>query len=146
MRRRAFALSSPQRRMFWSLSASLLVSGLVWTAIHWLDDAGRAGDALRQIKPWMLKWHGFAAFGFIALLGSLLSTHIPRAWQAGRNRKNGGFFLGAVIVLSISGIALYYLGDEQWRDRTAFLHLWLGVASPALLVWHIRAGRRDAAD
>ncbi len=146
MKRRPFALSPLQRRMLWLLSGSLFASGVAWASIHWLDDAGRAGDALRQIKPWMLKWHGVAAFGFIALLGSLLSTHIPRAWQAGRNRKNGGFFLGTVVVLSLTGIALYYLGEELWRDRTAFVHLWLGVASPALLIWHIRAGRRDAAE
>ena len=39
------------------------------------------------------------------------------------------------------GPGLYYLGDESWRNATSFFHLWLGLAAPGLLIWHIRQGR-----
>jgi hypothetical protein len=59
-----------------------------------------------------------------------------------KNRGNGGFFLVAVSALTLSGYALYYLGDEAWRNAFSNFHLWLGLAAPSLLVWHIWSGRK----
>ena len=67
-----------------------------------------------------------------------------RAWHAKENRANGAFFLTAMSVLSITGYLLYYVGDEAWRERLSDIHLWLGLAAPALLVWHIFSGRQAA--
>jgi uncharacterized membrane protein len=46
-------------------------------------------------------------------------------------------------LLMLSGYALYYLSDENWRARVSNFHLWLGVAAPALLIVHIWLGRRS---
>ena len=89
-----------------------------------------------------MKAHGFAALGFVLLLGTLLPGHVRRAWHARKNRANGAFFLTAISLLTFSGYTLYYLGDETWRNAVSQFHLWLGLASPLLLFWHIRHGRR----
>ena len=144
MRRRRLQLSPRHRLTLYLVSVVLLVSGAAWAWVDWLDDAGQAGDALRQWKPWLLKVHGYAALGFVLLLGTLLPGHIRRAWNAHTNRTNGAFFLAAVSLLTLSGYTLYYLGDENWRNAMSQGHLWLGLAAPVLLFWHIRSGRNNA--
>jgi len=78
---------------------------------------------------------------FVLLLGTLLASHVRRAWHAQRNRKNGALFLTAISLLTLSGYVLYYAGNETVREISSGFHLWLGVAAPALLLWHIRSGR-----
>ena len=141
MRRRGLQLSPRHRRILHVVSLVLLLTGAAWAWVHRLDDAGRAGAALRELKPLLMKGHGFAALGFVLLLGTLLPGHVRRAWHARKNRSNGAFFLTAVGLLTLSGYFQYYLGDESWRNATSFFHLWLGLAAPGLLIWHIRQGR-----
>jgi len=142
MKRRGLQLSPRHRRSLYLVSLVLFASGAAWAWLHQLDDSGQAGDALRQLQPWLLKAHGFAAVGFVLLLGTLLPNHVLRAWHARKHRTNGAFFLTAIGLLTLSGYTLYYLGDETWRNATSQFHLWLGVATPILLFWHIRTGRK----
>jgi DNA-binding transcriptional ArsR family regulator len=99
-----------------------------------------------RTNPWLLKAHGFAAVGFVLLLGTLIPVHIRHSWHARKNRSNGIFFLSAVGLLTLSGYALYYLGDEAWLNGASQLHLWLGLAAPVLLFFQIRAGRKATGD
>ena len=142
MKASSVKLDGSQRVGLRGLGLTLLLSGAVWAWIHRMDDAWEAASWMREIKPWMLKLHGFAGVGFVLLLGTLIPTHIVRGWNSGRNRILGVFFLVAMAALTLSGYSLYYLGDEGWRLGFSRLHLWLGLASPLLLFWHIRAGRR----
>lgn len=142
MKRRRFQLSDWQRRAFYGLSLALLFSGAAWAWLQHNADSGQAGDAWRDLKPSLLMVHGVAAPCFVLLLGSLLPGHVRRAWHARKNRANGGLFLGSVALLTISGFALYYLGDETWRDAVSKFHLWLGLGAPFLLGSHILQGRR----
>jgi hypothetical protein len=142
MKRRGFQISPPHRLTLYGVSLLLLLSGGAWAWIHHLDETGRAGEVLRRTNSWLLKAHGYAAIGFVLLLGTLIPVHIQHCWHACKNRLNGTFFLGAASLLTLSGYTLYYLGDEAWRNGTSQFHLWLGLAAPALLLFHIRAGRK----
>jgi hypothetical protein len=146
MKRRGLQLNRRHRLTVYSASLLLLVSGAAWAWADQLDESAQVGETVRQWKPWLLKIHGFSAMAFVLLLGTLLTGHVRRSWHARKNRANGAFFLGAVSVLTISGYALYYLGDETWRNATSQFHLWLGLSSPILLYWHIRSGRRATAE
>ena len=146
MKRRGLQISHRHRLTLYVVSLVLLVSGGAWAWIHHLDEAGRAGDALRQTKPWLLKVHGFAAVGFVLLLGTLIPVHVRHSWHARKNRINGVFFLSAVGLLTLSGYALYYLGDEAWRNGASRFHLWLGLGAPVLLFFHVRAGKKAVGD
>ena len=142
MKRRGLQLSRRHRLTLYSASLLLFVSGAAWAWENHLDETARAGEALRRLKPWLLKMHGFSAMGFVLLLGTLLPGHVRRAWHAHKNRGNGAFFLAAVSLLTLSGYALYYLGDEDWRDGVGKFHLWLGITGPLLLICHMRSGRK----
>lgn len=133
-----------QRRLLFAVSLALFLSGAGWEWIQHLDQAGRASDALLRIKTDLIVIHGLSAMTFVFLLGTLLMSHVRRAWHARKNRVNGALFLAAVSLLTLSGYALYYLADETWRSATSRFHFWLGFAAPILLFWHIIAGRRAA--
>lgn len=141
MRQHGFQLGRRQRRLFYLAFVTLLLSGLFWAWLHRLDETETSGSSWRGWTPRLMTIHGGAAVGFVLLLGTLLPGHVRHSWRAGRNRPNGVFFLSAVGVLTITGYALYYLGDETARRICSDIHFWLGVAFPLLLVWHIRSGR-----
>ena len=143
MKQRGLQLGRRHRRLLYAACLSLFISGTAWAWIQHLDEAGKAGDTLVKLKQPLIAVHGFSAMTFVLLLGTLLVGHVRRAWHAHKNRKNGAFFLIAISLLTLSGYALYYIGDEHWRGWTSNLHLWLGVTAPALLILHIRQGRRS---
>ena len=145
MKRRGLQLSPRHRRILYTVSLVLFLSGVGWAWLHWQDDSGQGGEAIRLWNPWLMKVHGIAAMGFVLLLGTLLPIHVRRSWQAHRNRGNGAFFLTAMGLLTLSGYLLYYLGDETWRQVTSQFHLWLGIGAPFLLLMHIRSGRQTRA-
>jgi hypothetical protein len=143
MTRRRFQISGRHRLALYAITPALFLSGLSWAWIHHLDQTGQATEGFRRMKPFLITIHGFGAMAFVLLFGTLLVGHVRRAWHARKNRNNGVFFLSSVAVLTLSGYALYYLSDENWRAAASKFHLWFGVVSPALLFWHIRSGRNS---
>ena len=143
MKRRGLQIRPIHRRWLYSVSLLLFISGASWAWISHLDENGQAGESLRRLKTRLIAVHGFAAVTFVFLFGTLLVTHVRRAWHARKNRWNGGFFLITAGLLTVSGYALYYLSDEKSRAANSQFHLWLGLVSPALLVWHILSGRKS---
>ena len=142
MKRRGLKLSRRHRWSLYLAFLALLLTGLAWAWLHRLDETGIASASWRELKPGLMKVHGFAAVGFVLLLGTLLPVHVRHSWHARRNRPNGVFFLSAVSLLTLTGYALYYLGDEKLRSLCSDVHFWLGAAIPLLLIWHIWSGRR----
>ena len=135
-------LDALRRRALYALVASLVASGAVWLFMH----QRRADDALPSpIEPWMMKIHGGAAMLTIYLLGSMLYSHMLNAWQRRRNRASGGIAAATLLLLALTGYGLYYFGGDPLRRGTEWLHWVFGFATPLLLWWHIRRGRRLAA-
>ena len=58
----------------------------------------------------------------------------------GQNRATGVALIAGFGLLSLTGYALYYLGDESGRALASSAHWWIGLASPALLIGHIVRG------
>ena len=142
MKRRGLQLSRRHRWSLYAIGLALLITGVAWAWLHHQEEAGNGAVSQREIQPWLMKAHGFAALGFVLLLGTLLPVHVRHSWHAHRNRANGIFFLSSVNILTLSGYTLYYLGDEKLRALCSNFHLWLGAALPLLLIWHIWLGRR----
>jgi uncharacterized membrane protein len=76
-------------------------------------------------------------------IGSLLNSHIRRAHRAERNRYSGWSMVALLVLLTISGYALYYIASEFSRPAWSLTHWILGLLFPALLVLHIALGRRS---
>ena len=80
--------------------------------------------------------HAAGAFTLMLLIGALWSIHMRSGWR--RNRQRGsGVVLGAMLmVLTISAVAVYYLGDELAGAVAAFIHLGVGLALVVPFIWH----------
>ena len=141
MKPRPAQLSLLHKLTFFGAGALLFVSGASWAWANAYDEASPVAERLREIKPWLLKIHGFSALAFALILGTLLAGHVLTAWRARKNRRIGGLFFAACGLLTLSGYALYYIGGEELRSAVGRFHLWLGLVAPLLLAWHIWSGR-----
>lgn len=133
-----------QRRVLYGAGALLLVSGIGWLALHY----ARSSDALPPpIEAWMMRLHGFAAFGALFALGALAASHIPQGWRLSQRMRWAGqrgsgmalCALGASAVLT--GYLLYYFAPETIRPALGWLHSGLGTAMAVLVMTHRRNSR-----
>ena len=126
----------------YAATAALAISGIVWLVLHYfLAVPGEYGPQIHPLEPWMLRLHGAAAMAGLIIYGSLLPVHIRRAWSMRRNIALGIGLVAFMLLLTITGYLLYYAGDENTRPVISAAHWILGLAVPALLVWHVVSGR-----
>ena len=144
-KRRGLQLSRRHQWTLYTVSLTVLLSGVSWAWTQHLDEAGQASETVRRWKTGLITVHGWSAMIFVLLLGTLLTGHVRRSWHARKNRKNGAFFVSVVSLLTLSGYALYYLSDEHWRGAVGNFHLWLGIVAPIFLILHIWFGRQASA-
>ncbi len=135
-------LSAGHRQWIYWAVALLFGSGALWLICHYLLRVeGEFGPAPHPLEAWALRVHGGAAMLALVVAGSLLPIHVRRAWHQRRNLLPGFLLGGMLLLLTVTGYALYYFGGEQARAVISVLHWGLGLGAPALLLWHIAAGR-----
>ncbi|MCB1601843.1 MAG: DUF4405 domain-containing protein [Rhodanobacteraceae bacterium] len=118
-------------------------SGVLWLLLHhFVQVEGEFGPEPSPFQHPLLVLHGVVAAMLIWLFGLLWLTHVRRAWKRRRNWRSGGFMVLLLAWLAISGLGLYYLGSEQWRQYTGIAHWLAGIIATLWLPFHIWRGRR----
>jgi hypothetical protein len=145
MHRNSVKLSGRHKAWLFSAMALLYVTGAGWGWFHYLTKSPDEFGGRLPVESWSLKIHGAAAMIILVLLGTLIPGHVRFAWHARRNRVNGAGLMAFLGFLIVSGYGLYYFGDERLRAWASVSHLWIGLALPAILVFHIWRGRLSAA-
>jgi cation transport ATPase len=144
MKRNAIKLSRPHEWSVYVILALSFVSGAVWA---WLHHFGRVtsefGVIAHPTELWMQRLHGAAAMLVLVLFGTLLLSHMLRAWRARRNRRTGMSLVITLGILIGTGYALYYLGNEQLRAWASWGHLWVGLALPLIVALHVLRGKQS---
>jgi len=138
-RRQAFRIGRTRRRALYAVFALLLVTGLVWLAVH---SAHLDPEVEAPWQAWSMRFHGAAAFASLFCVGTIWTPHIRHAWQRGRNRAAGALFGGAVALLVLTGYGLYYVNGESARGLAEWLHWIAGVGLGLLFRLHLSRGRR----
>ena len=134
--------SGHQKWVYWT-AAALFASGVLWLVFHYfLQTQGEFGPAPHPLEHWWLRLHGAGAMLALLVVGSLLPIHVRRGWHQRRNLPLGIALSSAVLLLTLSGYALYYFGGEEARPWISVFHWGIGIASPLALVWHVASGRR----
>lgn len=119
------------------------LSGVLWLLLHhFVQVEGEFGPEPSPFQHPLLVLHGVVAAMLIWLFGLLWLTHVRRAWKRRRNWRSGGFMVLLLAWLAISGLGLYYLGSEQWRQYTGIAHWLAGIIATLWLPFHIWRGRR----
>ncbi len=138
-------LPSWQRRGFYGVFGGLLATGAAWLAAHFfLRGAGAFGMTIHPLEPWSMKLHGAAAMAALWLAGSLFHLHIRRGLAAGRNLPAGWSMIVLLLLLTLTGYALYYVAGEESRPLWSVVHWVAGLLLPALVWLHVATGRRTA--
>ena len=128
------------RWQIWLLTISgtlLWLSGTGWLLLHYYGQVqGEFGVETNPLEPWFLRVHGFVLIPALLGFGGLMVAHIPKGWKD-KSQRVAGIALTAVTgALILSGYLLYYLGIEWLRDWTSIIHWGIGLALPAVFVWH----------
>lgn len=131
-----------QRWLVYGACALMLLSGLLWLLFHFaLRVPTEFGAQPHPLEYQWLRLHGASAMLGLVALGSLLPTHIKRAWEARKNRRAGTAMLALISVIVASGYLLYYFAGENSRPWISALHWGCGLAAAPALAWHVLAGR-----
>ena len=141
--RRPTRLPTWQEYSVYVTLGALVVTGLLWLA---LDQCVRTktefGPEHHPAQKWTLIAHGVAAYLFLVVGGAMIPVHVKLGWHLGRNRQSG-LLLGMTAILhALSGVGLYYLGEETSRAAVSLMHWVVGVVIVPALVIHAVRGLR----
>lgn len=123
---------------------SLIATGIAWLLLeHFVRIAGEFGPEPHPAEHWALVVHGIVAYAFLVVIGTMIPVHVVAGWNSRRNLKSGVTFAGVLLVLVLSALGLYYVGDELSRHWISVTHWVIGlVAVPTVLI-HALKGRRS---
>ena len=141
----AIRLERWHRMLMYGTALVLAASGLLWLVFHYfVHYHGNFGPAPHPLTAWWLRLHGAAAMLALVATGSLVVTHMRRAWRAGLNRRSGGALAAILVLLIVSGYLLYYAGDDDLRAFASLTHWIVGIAVTLAFPLHVHLGRRRA--
>jgi hypothetical protein len=128
-------LPSMQRWVTYMTLVLVALSGVLWYLMHDLLQWGWMVTERR-----LLITHGVAAAISLIVVGGLLPLHIRLAWRARRNLVSGLVTLLLMALLGVSGLLLYYSG-EDWREGVRWLHIGVGLIGVLAMPAHVWLGR-----
>lgn len=140
-KRRVLRIPQSRRRAIYAAFAVLLITGVVWLAIHFMAEDSSEQTAL---LAWTMKLHGAGAWLATYLVGTIWAAHIKLAWKLRHNRWAGAAFGLMAALLLVTGYGLYYFNGETVRMITEWLHWWAGALAACLFWLHLSLGRRQA--
>ena len=113
-------------------------TGLAWTVLH---DLLQLGWMLSERR--LLIAHGVASALALVVVGGLVPLHIRLGLKTNRNTASGLTTLGLFAVLGLTGLMLYY-GGEDWREGVRWSHIIIGAVACLGIPAHIWLGLRLA--
>lgn len=135
---RPIALTRGEKWFVYSASIGVWLTGALWVFyMYFMRIEGEFGLEKSPLEPLWQKLHG--GFGYYAMfaVGLLWSIHVVRGWNARWRRWSGGTIFGVALFLAVSGIMLYYVSGDEWREWTGIAHWVVGLAAlaPFLIHW-----------
>lgn len=136
---RVGALPLRRRLTTYGISIGVWVTGAVWLIYHYFI---RAVDSFGFENPdpnqrWWLIAHAVFSFAAVWMFGVLWPNHVKKSWKQKIRRGSGGTLFGVTLWLTLTGIALYYIGSDAWRSWTSILHWAVGLAALGVFVYHL---------
>lgn len=134
-----------QRRALTTSGTLLLLTGILWLALHYSMGAG-AGELPHPLEAWCLRLHGLAAMAGLFVLGVLAAAHVPHGWRLSQRwrlagqQRTGVLLCALAALLVLSGYLLYYFAPDDVRPGLGWLHAGIGVVMTGVVLWHRRIG------
>ncbi|MDP9013518.1 MAG: hypothetical protein M3O41_12845 [Pseudomonadota bacterium] len=134
-----------QRAAIYGIIGGLWFSGCLWLALdQFLAQPGQFGPMPHPWQPRVLLVHGILAIAAMYLLGWVTARHVLRWWPGRLRRASGGAVAALLVLLVVTGFALFFLSDDRWMHSVALSHDALGLIFTLFGVQHgFFAKRRD---
>lgn len=137
-------MTCKERAIIYSVCGLLWLTGVFWLVLHYeFQGHNEYGDLPNPGEPVLMRLHGLLAVAGVFLCGWLTAAHVTPRWSIGRNRTSGLALASCVVVLVVSGYALYYTTGGV-HTQASTLHEVLGVLAlvAALAHWMRNGGPR----
>lgn len=118
------------------LAPTTLALRLDWSVAWRLPGTGRVAVAAL---------HAAGGFVLMLLVGALWSIHMRARWHRRPQRTSGLLLGGLILLLALTAVAVYYLGEESLGTAAALLHLGTGLAVTGPLLSHWLGRSRTSA-
>lgn len=140
------ALSNARRWSVYVLGSGLYVTGVAWLVFKYFvrvtDGFGFENEHPLQ-GAWMIA-HAAFALPMLWLFGVLWTGHVKAGWRLRARRPTGGTLWSAIVLLAVSGYALYYVGSDALRSAFSLAHWIPGLAALPVFLLHYRQRRTKA--
>ena len=145
LRRPTIHFSRGWKMLLYSVLLLSFATGVTWFALdRWGGTADEFGGVQKHpLQPVLLKIHGASAMIVLTGFGYILATHVHAAWRTHRQRASGLPLITIFALLAATSWCLYYIADETWRARIAWVHLGAGLSLPLVIATHIVTGHRS---
>jgi hypothetical protein len=135
-----------QRVGIYCILGILWVSGCVWLVLdEFFARAGEFGPMPNPWQPAVLLIHGVVSIVALYLLGWVSARHVLRWWPGGLRRLSGGTLAVCLVLLVVTGFALFFVSDDQWQRAAVLSHDALGLIVTVFGIQHWFFARRSAA-
>ena len=132
-------LTKRRRYNVYVTSLGVFLTGVVWLIFkYFIKQVDQFGfENAHPGQKWALIAH--AAFGFYSLwlFGVLWPAHVKRSWNSHIRRGSGGTLFGVTAWLGLTGLALYYIGSDFWREATSLSHWIIGLGALVVFIIHL---------
>jgi hypothetical protein len=138
-------MPGPQRLAIYLILGLLWLSGCTWFLLdQFFARPGPFGPAPHPLQPPLLVLHGVVAIAGMYLLGWVSASHVVRWWPGRLRRCSGATLATFLVLLGVSGFALFFVSEDRWQRVAALAHdaLGLGVTVCGIQHWFF-ARRRD---
>lgn len=122
--------------MFLTVSGLLLIPNALDMRLDW-DVKWHLNGAVRLV---VVTLHATLAFLIVSQLGALWSVHMRIGWRHHKNLKSGLGLVAILLGLVLTGIGIYYAG-EDWSIPASASHIIIGITAPVIFGAHIILGR-----
>jgi hypothetical protein len=144
-----FSRRMPAGERFWLNLVFLLlwVTGSLWLVLDlWFATNGEFGVTPHPWQPPLLLLHGVIAVPALYLCGWMSARHATLKWKLQLRRTSGMVFAAFLLLLALSGFALFFLTQDAPQRFAALTHEAAGVlfTLPILEHWFIGRPREDA--
>lgn len=91
---------------------------------------------LQWAMPWRLNVeqrtlmaaaHAIMALVVFSLMGALWTLHMRQEWRRGESRFSGIGMIASLVLLGLTGVGIYYFGNEKLSQVSSLSHLGLGI-------------------
>ena len=140
----SMSFSKKERIIYYTVFLVLFLSGVVWLVLHYLcSSVGEFGLMSNPLESKILCIHGVAAFGFAFVFGNIWAIHVKSGIQKKykKNFKSGIINALLVTILIVTGLLLYYAGNDMVRITASMMHWICGILLFIVIIFHIFMGK-----